>query len=265
MKSLYFNIGAYSFSNKIKKLLKYLNENGITYSIDDKKITYSFILDGIKLECTGYIYKNRITNLQMFSDSCSNEEIESLKKKVTSRYAKKHTYLDSNVTCYTPYPNVGFALDIILSDSNEFFVNVCFEDETHKLFDHKDRMKKIREIIIILSVALLGLGLSILFLSMYYNESNITSNVITGIISYFYMSISIFILCKLNDEERRKTLLFMFLLPIIYVAVALIALLLLGDNKNVILEYLFWAIYSMPAFIIVVVVALLLMAASSYA
>lgn len=265
MKSLYFNIGTYSFSNKIKKLLKYLNENSISHSIDEKKITYSIILDGIKIECTGYIYKNRITNLQMYSNSCSNEEIESLKKKVTSRYVKKHTYLDSNVTCYTPYPKVGFALEIILSDFNEFFVNVCFEDETHKLFDHKARMKKIREIIIILTVALLGLGFSILFLSMYYNESNITSNVITGIISYFYMSISILVLCKLNDEESRKTLLYMFLLPIIYVAIAFIALLLLGDNKNMILEYLFWAIYSMPAFIIVVVVVLLLMAAASYA
>ena len=53
--------------------------------------------------------------------------------------------------------------------------------------------------------------------------------------------------------------------PIVYVTIAFIALLLIGDNKNMILEYLFWAIYSMPAFIIVVVVALLLMTASSYA
>ena len=265
MKSLYFNIGTYSFSNKIKKLLKYLSENSITYSIDDKKIVYSFDLDGIKIECTGYIYKNRITNLQMYSNSCYDEEIALLKKKVTSRYTKKHTYLDSNVTCYTTYPKVGFALEILLSDSNEFFVNICFEDETHKLFDYKERVKQIREIIIILSIALLGLGLSILFLTMYHNDSNITSNVITGIISYFYMSISIFILCKLNDEEHRKTFLYMFLLPIIYVAIAFIALLLLGDNKNMILEYLFWAIYSMPAFIIVIVIALLLMAGASYA
>ena len=72
--------------------------------------------------------------------------------------------------------------------------------------------------------------------------------------------------CQLakTEEEHRKTLLYMFLLPIIYVAIAFIALLLLGHNKNMILEYMFWSIYSMPAFIIVVVVALLLMAASSY-
>ena len=265
MKSLYFNIGTYSFSNKINKLLKYLNENEIEYLIDEKVIQYSFFIDELKIECIGCIYKNRITNLKIYSNSSSDEEIEYLKKKVTSRYSKKYTCVDSNVTCYTTYPKAGFALEIILSDSNEFFVNVCFEDETHKLFDHKARMKNIRNTIIILTVALLGLGLSILFLSMYYKESNVTSNVITALISYFYMSISIFILCKLTEEEHRKTLLYMFLLPIIYVAIAFIALLLLGHNKNMILEYMFWSIYSMPAFIIVVVVALLLMAASSYA
>ena len=265
MKSLHFNIGTYSFSNKIKKLVKYLNDNGIAYSIHVDTIKYSIFLDELKVECIGYIYKNRITNLKIYSNTCSIEEIKILKKKVTSRYTKKFEYIDSNITVYTTYEKVGFALEIILSDSDEFSVNVRFENEEHKLFDHEVRKKKIHETIIILLVALLGLGLSILFLSLYYKENNLTSNIITALIAYLYMSVSIFILCKLDEEEQRKTILYMFLGPILYVAIAFIGLFLLGDNKNMILEYLLWSIYSMPAFIVVVVVTLLLIAFSSYA
>ena len=265
MKSLHFNIGTHSFSNKIKKLTKYLNDNDIVYSIDAETIKYSICVDELKIECIGYIYKNRITNLKIYSNSNSVEEIELLKKKVTCRYTKKFEYADSNVTCYTTYSKVGFAIEIYMSNSNEFLVNVCFENEEHKLFDYEVRRKQVYETLIVLAIALLGLGLSILFISLYYKENNFTRNVITVLISYCYMSVSIFILCKINDEESKKIIPYMIVGPIVYVTIAFIALLLIGDNKNMILEYLFWAIYSMPAFIIVVVVALLLMTASSYA
>ena len=86
MKSLHFNIGTHSFSNKIKKLTKYLNDNDIVYSIDAETIKYSICVDELKIECIGYIYKNRITNLKIYSNSNSVEEIELLKKKVTCRY-----------------------------------------------------------------------------------------------------------------------------------------------------------------------------------
>ena len=116
------------------------------------------------------------------------------------------------------------------------------------------------ETITILACALIGLGLSIFFLYLYSKENNLTRSIITAIISYIYMSLSIYMLLKMNKEDKKKTILSMLLWPVIYVVIVFIVLLLLGDNQNMILEYIFWAIYSMPAFIIIVVVALLLLA-----
>lgn len=265
MKSLYFNIDSYSFPNKLKKLLRYLNEKKIEYIINKDTIEYFISVDGHRIECIGYIYKNRITDYKFFSKTTSKEDIEYLKKKISSRYCKKYSATDSELTYYTTYPKVGVALEIILSEKDEFYFVVAFEDDSHRLFDHEVRKKNVIETITILACALIGLGLSIFFLYLYSKENNLTRSIITAIISYIYMSLSIYMLLKMNKEDKKKTILSMLLWPVIYVVIVFIVLLLLGDNQNMILEYIFWAIYSMPAFIIIVVVALLLLAGASYA
>jgi len=119
------------------------------------------------------------------------------------------------------------------------------------------------EILKIAIISLLGLGLSILFIYFYNVKNNTFLTVVTGLISFIYMQIGIYILFKSSDGLNNpfKSL---FLFPLIYIVIVFLILLFLCQNGikedvKVILDCLLWTIYSMSSFIIIISIICLLL------
>jgi len=135
---------------------------------------------------------------------------------------------------------------------------------------NKEKPKKIKmskeeklEILKIAIISLLGLGLSILFIYFYNVKNNTFLTVVTGLISFIYMQIGIYILFKSSDGLNNpfKSL---FLFPLIYIVIVFLILLFLCQNGikedvKVILDCLLWTIYSMSSFIIIISIICLLL------
>ena len=196
--------------DEIKELMSNdFKENEIEYKIKDDKIIFNIKLDNIWLDCYGIIYKNRITKFNFYKDSITIEESNMLKKYITSSYPKEGciNYDEYNYTLYTTYPSAGYKLFIRLENSLEFSLNVSFEDEKHRVFKYKMSTSEIIEYISIIVCAVLGLLLTIQFIYMYMNNYDKDVLVISAIISYLYMAISIFIFCFQAKVGIKKNIL----------------------------------------------------------
>lgn len=256
MKKMYFKIGDYSFSNKLEEVKKYFIENEIEYTIKYEFITFCIKLDDIWIEGTGEIYNDRITKYHFYKSCKTEEESKMLKKYITSSYPKEYDeyYCDSSI--YTTFPSCKFKLLIMLSNGMDFSLHVLFENNKHKRYKEKIDGKTIFSYVGIILCAIIGLFLTIQFIYMYEKSYDKNMLIVSAIISYLYMAISIFVMCLFSDVEKKNCILWPIFLPIIYVLIVLIILLLIGLNSisTTFIDYLMWSIYSMPAFIIVIVI-----------
>lgn len=121
--------------------------------------------------------------------------------------------------------------------------------------------KDIILIILLFLFAMLGLALSILFIYIYSKYNNVILNVIFGVISYFFMMLSIFVYnlkSNLFDNKFKWPL----LIPLIYTLSIFLFISFLSidniiDDPIQLLNNLMYSIYLMPAFVIVIFVAVI--------
>ena len=119
-------------------------------------------------------------------------------------------------------------------------------------------------------VGVVGLGLTILFIYLYNTYHNLTLTIITSILSFAYM-IGFFIVMFVKDSTMvKRPVLFTILFPMIYISIVFLILLFLmhkaiPENPMIILDFLFWAIYTVPAFIVVIFLLILLLIGMGYA
>ena len=119
-------------------------------------------------------------------------------------------------------------------------------------------------------VGVVGLGLTILFIYLYNTYHNLTLTIITSILSFAYM-IGVFIVIFVKDSTMvKRPVLFTILFPLIYISIVFLILLFLmhkaiPENPMIILDFLFWAIYTVPAFIVVIFLLILLLIGMGYA
>lgn len=121
--------------------------------------------------------------------------------------------------------------------------------------------KDIILIILLFFFAMLGLALSILFIYIYSKYNNVILNVIFGVISYFFMMLSIFVYnlkSNLFDNKFKWPL----LIPLIYTLSIFLFISFLSidniiDDPIQLLNNLMYSIYLMPAFVIVIFVAVI--------
>ena len=155
---------------------------------------------------------------------------------------------------------------MILSNNLDFSLKVSFEDEKHKLYQDKAYISDVQSTVCIIVSAVLGLALSILFMYLYFKRYNKNITIITGIISYVHMAVSIFVLCNIYDVEFKRKVLWPIGLPILYVIILFVALIIICNERPEYFMNLFMiSVYTMPAFLIVVAITLLILVALSYA
>ncbi len=116
-------------------------------------------------------------------------------------------------------------------------------------------------IILLFLFAMLGLAISILFINLYSKYNNIIQNIIFGIISYFFMMLSIFIY-NLKSNLFNNKFKWPLLIPLIYTISIFLFISFLSidniiDNPVQLLNNLMYSIYLMPAFVIVIFVAVI--------
>ena len=270
MKNLSYRIRSYSFPNKLNKLIDYLNIRKIEYDLNEKEIKFSFEIDNVNLNCIGNIYKERISSFYISLEDNQEENFIMLERCVRSCYTKVEDDSQNELHYITYQSNVElkdeitYQVEIILTKEPNVSLVVRFEDERHKALDYKVKKRNIIKQIIFYSCALIGLGLSIWFFNIYYNNKNQNTLIILSIISYVYMALSILYLSLDFKVSKKKSILSALLLPLSYIAIGLIVLVILNSERisqdpSILLDSLLWPILSMPAFIIVVIVALVVL------
>lgn len=118
-------------------------------------------------------------------------------------------------------------------------------------------------------ISLFGVGLSVLFIFLYYKFNNIIMTILTLLLSLvFTIGTILFINKKENIFVNIKKAVVFF--PLIYTTIVFAFLLFIEqkrifENASKILDCLIWAVYTMPSFMIVILIVMLLLLMLGYA
>lgn len=267
MEKLCFKIDKYSLSNYLDNLIKYLNENEIEHIIKNDIIEFSIYINNKKILCEGTIYKNMISNYTLYS-RCNEDESMMLKGLISNNYPKKFLQDDDNVSYYCSFSKNNYLFNITLSNDINFNLLVNFLDDKNKPIKDGHKSNDRLEILFTIISAIIGLGLTILFIYLYKNKNNLYLNIINTIISYLYMQIFLSIEMKNFINDKFKSYLWSLLIPIIYGLIVFVFLLFIivfnniNADSSLVLNCLMWSIYSMPSFLLVIGLIMLVLIGS---
>lgn len=271
MKDMYFLFDEYKFYNKLNKLIDYLKENELEYFIKDDYIEFYTKYNDRSITWIGNIYKDRIYSLNGTFKSDDKTDIYRLYDFISCKYSRKYIDVETKITYFTKIPTkTNFIIEISVSTEKDFIVNVLFEDDKHKPFKNKQKIEDIKDSIGLGICGIGGTGLSVLFILLYINRNNLSFTIISGIVSYLFMMVSIFIYNIRNHNNIKKNILYSIILPIVYIGIVFCILIFfmskkISADKSVLIDCLMYAIYTMPAFILVICILFLAMICLSYA
>ena len=134
---------------------------------------------------------------------------------------------------------------------------------------YKLSKEDIISIIRLITLGIIGLGLTILFIFLYEKYNSLALTICTAIFSLVYMVLSLLIINK-KDFVFQNTLKMAILFPLIYTLIVFGFLLFIEhksipDNPMRILDCFLWSIYTMPSFIVVMAILSLIKIVISYA
>ena len=251
--------------NNIKLLKRYLKKNKISFKKTKTNILFETGFDENIIEWNILYKKNYISKAFCNCDS-SLRSYSGFMQFLSENFIYMYKNPITNIEYYERKTNNNILLNI----DNKEILNINIEVIKQEKSKRKISKTDVVEVLKMIGFALLGVGLSTCEYILYNWLNLVWLNILMAIFSVLYMTVSCYILSRLADFERKKSIIISIVLPVVYWLIVFVALIILNnayipDISTRLVVCTYWAFYAMPAFILIISVALLLFAGASYA
>ena len=251
--------------NNIKLLKRYLKKNKISFKKTKTNILFETGIDENKIEWNILYSKNYVSKAFCNCDSSLRSYSEFMHF-LSENFVYMYKNPITNIEYYEGRKNNNILLNIDNKETLNINIEVIKQEKSKRKISKTD----VVEILKMIGFALLGVGLSTCEYILYNSLNLVWLNILMSIFSVLYMSVSCYILSRLADFERKKSIIISIVLPIVYWLIAFVALIIL-NNANIpdistrLVVCTYWAFYAMPAFILVISLLVLLFLGAGYA